>query len=311
VVRALVRRVLPFGLRRAAWRVRRNVPRIAQPLSVVVSGTKPPERPILVIGCPRSGTSVLLDALLRSTRLGSIHNEGHILWQPHHHPRDRGWDSDRLGAQDVGEREREYVYLAIRTFVRGRRFVDKTPENCLRIPYLLELFPDASFVFLRRRPADNVSSLMEGWTARPRFVTYRLPERLDGLGPLSGNHWSFVLIPGWRELRSAPLEEICARQYIACNEAVLEARDAVEPARWHEVAYEELMEAPVDTTRSLFERLNLTFGRSVEAYARALPTMPSFTTLSQPRANKWRELNGAAVEGVLPLVAPVERRLGY
>ena len=310
-MRALVRRVVPFGVRRAAWRVRRNVPRIAQPLSVVVSGTKPPERPILVIGCPRSGTSVVLDALLRSTRLGSIHNEGHILWQPHHHPKDRGWDSDRLGARDVGERERDYIYLAIRMFVRGRRFVDKTPENCLRIPYLLELFPDASFVFLRRRPADNVSSLMEGWMARPRFVTYRLPERLDGLGALSGNHWSFVLIPGWRELRSASLEEICARQYIACNEEVLEARESVDPSRWHEVSYEELVAAPVEATKSLFDRLDLTFGRSVEEYARAIPTTPGFTTLSRPEAGKWRELHRAEVERVLPLVAPVERRLGY
>ena len=174
-MRDLVRRLLPFGVRRAVWRVRRNVPRIAQPLSVVVPRAKPPERPILVLGCPRSGTTVLLDAMLHSARLRSIHNEGHILWQPHHHPRDGGWDSDRLGAEDVSEREREYIYLAIRLFVRGRRFVDKTPENCLRIPYLQELFPDASFVFLRRRAADNVSSLMEGWRARPRFVTYRLP----------------------------------------------------------------------------------------------------------------------------------------
>ena len=25
--------------------------------------------------------------------------------------------------------------------------VEKTPENCLRVPYLLDLFPDARFVF--------------------------------------------------------------------------------------------------------------------------------------------------------------------
>jgi LPS sulfotransferase NodH len=310
-VRELVRRVVPFGVRRTVWRARRNVPRIAQPLSVVASRARPPERPILILGCPRSGTTVLLEALLRSARLRSIHNEGHILWQRHHHPEDRGWDSGRLGAEDVSKREREYIYLAIRLFVRGRRFADKTPENCLRIPYLQELFPDASFVFLRRRAADNVSSLIEGWRARPRFVTYRLPEPLEGLGPMSGHQWSFVLIPGWRELRSAPLEEICARQYIACNEEVLEAREAIEPSRWHEVAYDELTAAPVETIRNLFERLNVPVDRSVEESARTLLSSPSSTTLSPPRAGKWRELNRAEVERVLPLVAPVEKRLGY
>jgi hypothetical protein len=309
-MKALARRVLPFEVRRAIWRARRSVPRIAQPLSLVVSA-EPPRRPILVIGCPRSGTTALLKLLLRSAQVRSIHNEGHILWQPHHHPAARGWDSDRLGAQDVGERERRYVYLAIRLFVRGRRFVDKTPESCFRIPYLLELFPDASFVFIRRRPADNVSSLMEGWRARPRFVTYRLPERLDGLGQLSGNRWSFVLIPGWRDLRSAPLEEICARQYIACNEEVLTTRDAVQGSRWHEIAYEELMSAPVETTRNLFERLDLVVTPSLEEYARALPGRPGFTTVSPPRPNKWQTLNRPAVERVLPLLEPVGRRLGY
>jgi hypothetical protein len=249
--------------------------------------------------------------LLRSPALRSIHNEGHILWRPHHHPRDRGWDSDRLGAEDVSERERAYIYLAIRLFVRDRRFVDKTPENCLRIPYLLELFPDASFIFLRRRPADNVSSLIEGWKARPRFVTYRLPQRLDGLGPLAGNLWSFALIPGWRELRQAPLEEVCARQYIACNQAVLEARGAVDPSRWHELAYEQLTSTPVETTRSLFERLDLPFDARVEEHARALPDRPSFTALTAPRPDKWRELHRAEIERVLPLVAPVAHCLGY
>jgi len=310
-VRELIRRVVPFGMRRAVWRTRRNVPRIAQPLSLVAPRARPPQRPILILGCPRSGTTVLLEALLRSGRLRSIHNEGHILWQPHHRPRDRGWDSDRLGAEDVSERERRYIHLAIRLLVRGHRFVDKTPESCLRVPYLQELFPDASFVFLRRRAADNVSSLIEGWRARPRFVTYRLPERLEGLGPMRGPQWSFVLVPGWRELRFAPLEEICARQYIACNEEVLKAREAIEPSRWHEVAYEELTSAPVETIRSLFERLDVPFDPSVEEYARALLSSPSFTTLTPPRAGKWRELNGAEIERVLPLVAPVERRLGY
>jgi hypothetical protein len=310
-MRDLVRRLVPFPVRRLVWRVRRSVPRVAQPLSLVLPGADPPRRPILLIGCPRSGTSVLLQILLRSPELRSVHSEGHILWEPYHHPRDRGWDSDALGDEDVTAREREYIYLAVRLVVRDRRFVDKTPENCLRIPYVHELFPDASFVFLRRRAADNVSSLMEGWRARPRFVKYRLPERLEGIGELRGDRWSYVLIPGWRELRHAPLEEICARQYIACNEAALEARDGVDPSRWIDVAYDELVDSPVATSRRIFDRLDLALTPEVERFAAALHRNPGPTALSPPRPGKWRDQNRAEVERILPLVLPTERRLGW
>lgn len=310
-VRDLVRRLIPFPVRRAVWRVRRNVPRLAQPLSLVLPRADPPRRPIFVIGCPRAGTSALLELLLRSPELRSIHNEGHILWDPYHRPEDRGWDSDALGRDDVSDRERAYIYLAVRMFVRDRRFVDKTAENCLRIPYLRELFPDARFVFLRRRAAGNVNSLMEAWKARPRFVKYRLPEPLEGLGALSGNRWSFALIPGWRELRSAPLERICAAQYIACNEAALDALEGLDPGRRIDVAYEDLVAEPVGTARRLCEGLGVEFGSEVERYAAALDRNPSSTALTAPRADKWKQQNPEAIERILPLTAPVERRLGY
>ena len=304
-----MRSMRAFRVRRAAWRVRRNVPRVAQPLSLVLPRAPAPARPILVIGCPRSGTSALLQAFLRSDELRSVQAEGHILWDPFHPKSAR--ESDALGAADVTEREREYVYLAIRVFTRGRRFVDKTPENCLRIPYLDALFPDARFVFLRRRAADNVNSLIEGWRARPRFVTYRLPERLDGLGPLSGNIWSFVLVPDWRDLLHAPLEEICARQYVACNEAVLEARERMDPARWLDVAYEDLVSSPLDELRRLFDGLGLAFSPQVESFARTLTERPARTAITPPKPEKWREQNPEEVERILPVVRETERRLGY
>jgi hypothetical protein len=300
-----------FGVRRRIWRVRRSVPRIARPLSRVLPAFDPPERPILVLGCPRSGTTVLLQALLRCPGLRSVQSEGHILWDEFHHPSDRGWDSDALTAADVSDREREYAYTATRLWTRGSRFVDKTPESCLRVTYLDTLFPDASFVFLRRRAADNVSSLMEAWRARPRFVKYRLPEQLTGLGALSGNLWSFALVPGWRELVAAPLEEICARQYIACNEAVLEARRNLAESRWVDVAYEDLVRAPVDELERICGRLGVDFGESARAYASGLAETPAATSLTEPRPEKWRDQNPTAIERILPLVTEIERQLGY
>jgi hypothetical protein len=310
-VKSLVRRLVPFPFRRAFWRLRRNVPRVAQPLSAVLPKADPPERPILVLGCPRSGTSALQELLVASPELGSIHNEGHILWDPYHHPGDRGWDSDALGAGDVSDRERAYIYLAIRMFVRDRRFIDKTAENVLRVPYLQELFPDASFVFIRRRGADTVNSLMEAWRARPRFLKYRLPETLDGLGEMSGDKWSFALIPGWRELRDAPLERICAAQYVACNEAALDARDGVDPARWHEVSLEELSADPVGQAERLCGVLDVGFGPELRAGAEAFNATPASTSLTPPRVDKWRTQNEAEIERILPLIEPTERRLSY
>lgn len=266
---------------------------------------------MLVLGCPRSGTTALLQLLLASDSLRTVQSEGHILWDEFHHPSRRGWDSDALGADDVSAREREYVYTAIRLWTRGARFVDKTPESCLRVGYLDALFPDATYVFLRRRAAATVSSLMEGWRARPRFVKYRLPVELTGLGELRGHAWSFVLVPGWRELVEAPLEEICARQYVACNEAVLAARAGIDGSRWIDVAYEDLVSAPVDEATRLFEALGLPVTPAVLSQAEALTRRVSATALTAPRAEKWRETNADAIERITPLVADVERRLGY
>jgi hypothetical protein len=291
--------------------VRRSVPRVARPLSRVLPPFGPPPKPILVLGCPRSGTSALYQGLLRSPELGSLQSEGHILWDEFHHPRDRGWDSDALSGEDVTEREREYVYCAIRLFARRRRFLDKTPESTLRVAYLDALFPDATFVFLRRRAAENVNSLVDAWKARPRFVKYRLPAMLNGLGAMSGNTWSFVLVPGWRELRDASVEEICARQYVACNEAALHARDSIDGTRWVDVAYEDLVRAPAEELRSLYEKLGLRFTRDAETYAAHLAGKMSRTALSAPYEEKWREQNPEAIERILPLVAATERRLGY
>ena len=240
-----------------------------------------------------------------------MQSEGHILWDEFHHPRDHGWDSDGLEAEDLTQREREYVYRAIRMVVRGRRFVDKTPESCLRIPYLDVLFPDATFVFLRRRAAANVSSLMEGWQARPRFVKYRLPERLRGLGPLNGNRWSFTLVPGWRDLLAAPLEEICASQYVASNEAVLEARAYTDEARWVDVVYEDLVARPSDEIRRLCTALELSYTEGAEAFAAALPENISATSITAPSADKWHERHRDEIERILPLVSTTEKRLGY
>jgi hypothetical protein len=306
-------RAVPATLYRRATSstvVRRLAGLAIRPVFAALPAAQAPPRPVFVIGCPRSGTTLVVRALAFSDELASLGTEGHALWEAFNHPRRHGWSSNALGAGDVSGSERNYVYRVVRALSRGRRFLDKTPKNCLRIPYLVELFPDASFVFVRRRAADNVNSLMGGWRAQPRFVSYRLPERLEGLGELSGRAWSFALVPGWRDLRHAPLEEVCARQYVECNEAMLAARAELDLRETADVSYEDLVASPADEIRRLFEELGLSFTEEAAEFAAAIPHTP-LNSVTAPSPEKWRTENPAEINRILPFVAPTERRLGY
>ena len=95
-----------YGARRVAWRVRRSVPRIARPLSRVLPPADPPRNPIFIIGCPRSGTTLLLESLRASGELAAVQSEGHILWDEFHHPRHHGWGSDAVAPAEIASRER-------------------------------------------------------------------------------------------------------------------------------------------------------------------------------------------------------------
>jgi len=52
------------------------------------------------------------------------------------------------------------------------RLLEKTPKNALRVPFLLEVFPDAQFIFLQRERRANLSSMMQAWRAKG-WITYR------------------------------------------------------------------------------------------------------------------------------------------
>lgn len=151
-------------------------------------------------------------------------------------PAARGYVSNRLTAEDatpeVAAQLRDRFARQLRDRENGHlidlppearparlRLLEKTPKNALRIPFLRALYPDARFLFLYREPAGNISSILEGWESW-RFIAYRsLP---DG-----GEPWSFLLTPGWEEVRQRPLAEIAAHQWRVVNETILADLTAV------------------------------------------------------------------------------------
>lgn len=291
----LLRRSVTDGVTRARWR------------ATLRGSASPPDRPVLIVACPRSGTSVLFSLLQRHEALRSLASEGHVIWNRHQHPRAKGWSSDRATEQDMRPGEEAFVHHAVQQVTGGRRFLDKTPKNVLRIPYLLQLFPDAFFVFLKRDGRATVSSLIEGWSAR-RGVSYRLPVPLR-LREYGGRYWSFVLPPGWRDTIGTSLPRVAALQYVASNDAAVADRSLVPPDRFVEVGYEELVATPEAVVRRLLDRLDLAPSEAVLSLARQLSSH-HVGSISPPDPQKWR-IRTEDIQRVMPMLEPTMSRLGY
>jgi len=266
------------------------------------------QRPVIVVSAPRSGSSLLFETLARAPELCSVGGESHQLIEaiPGLAPAQRGWASNRLVAEDASDDAVALLNQQFEINARDRdggrpaaarpfRLLEKTPKNALRVPFLAQAFPDATFVYLYRDPRETISSMLDAWRSG-RFITY--PD-LPGWGTPP---WSLLLTPGWRELRDAPLAEVVARQWIETTTILLDDLEALAPERWCVASYDRLVADPGGEIAALCEHLGLRW--DVELDAR-LPD--SRHTLESPHPEKWRQ-NAEELDTVWDAVRPVALR---
>lgn len=298
-----VGKTLAFHARRA-WRGLRSIYwRLAR---------KPADRPIIVVGCSRAGTTLVYKTLSESDEIGSLQRETHDWWSALHPPSDKHWDTHALDAADVRPDDRDTVSRYFYAWTGKHRWVDKNNQNGLCVPYLHALFPDAVFVFVKRSPGDNLNSLIEGWKKPDEFATWSnaLPAKV-AVENGSLTEWCFFLADGWRDYLNAPVEEVAAFQYDAINRAILEARAGIPAAQWVEVFYEDFLRDPEATFRRLFEGCGLGFDAATRARCAEALDVP-YNAFSEIRLDKWKDgRNRARIERVLPRVAEVAARMGY
>ena len=277
---------------------------------------RPASRPIIVVGCSRAGTTLVYKTLSESRAIGSLQRETHDYWTDQHPPADKHWNTHALDAADASERERErerdtvsrYFY----SWTGQHRWVDKNNQNGLCVPYLQALFPDAMFVFVKRSPGDNLNSLIEGWKKPDEFATWSndLPAKVAvENGQL--HQWCFFLAEGWRKYVNAPVEDVAAFQYVAINQAILDAKASVPAGQWVEVFYEDFLRDPVATFQKIFEGCGLNFDSRLQTHCAGVLEIP-YNAFSEIRLDKWKDgRNREKIERVLPQVADVAARMGY
>lgn len=252
---------------------------------------------------------MLFQLLRASDELGSLATEGHDLWRTFHHPRYSGWRSDVI--DEVCWGERRYVPAYFASFFKARRFVEKTPENTLRVAYLRDLFPDAIFVVIKRNPCDGINSLINGWRhPAGRYRTYFVPQELSIPGYNHRHRWCFTLIEGWRNYAAAPIPEIAFAQWEQYTKAIAAARAVVPATHWSEIFMEDLLANPDEILTQVCQAIAVKKSPPLAARLAELVKEP-VNALSAPGNDKWRRDNEQAITALLPRISECARSLGY
>ena len=121
----------------------------------------------------------------------------------------------------------------------GKPLVLKSPAHTGRIKLLLEMFPDAKFVHIRRDPYAVFQSMLRTYATGLPWGRLQETDRFD---------WTGRIIRQYRELYDAFFEE----------------RALIPAGHFHEVCFEELERDPIDEVRRLYEALGLPAFEGVE-----------------------------------------------
>lgn len=257
----------------------------------------------LVVGCARSGTSILGEIV-------AAHPDVAYFYEAH-----EAWEIGGAGANGshrlterhatpevvAGVRRWFESELARRETGAGRPLfaVEKCPRNALRVPYLRAIFPDARLVHIVRDGRDAACSLRPG---------------------VGGDRWSHLKPENWRELAALPWAERCARLWV---EAV-ETAEADLGGNRLLVKYEDLVARPASVARAVLEWFGLPDSPEVAAYCANVGNVVRGGYAAgggsaqwnrddhAKRVGRWREnLTDEELRVVEAIEGDTLRRLGY
>jgi hypothetical protein len=219
---------------------------------------------VIIIGAGRSGTNMLRDVLTRIPGFGTWPcDEINYIWR-HGNAR---YESDEFPPVLARPKVISYIQSCFEKI--AKRFslafvVEKTCANSLRVQFVDRIVPDSRYIFIHRDGRDAVASAMKRWMA-PLDIPYLLTKaryvplpdvpyyasryflnrirkllsrekRLSAWGPR---------FEGMSEMvRSRPLLEVCALQWVRCVKNSLDQLAPIDPGRIHRVKYENFVAKP-------------------------------------------------------------------
>lgn len=207
------------------------------------------ERPIFIVGTPRSGTT-FLGRCIGALSSVSYHFEPMATKSAAEYVYTGVWSDAKAG------RFYRFVYRnLLRLHLDGDlRFAEKTPRNCFLIPFLRRAFPDAQFVFIVRDGRDAALS----HSKKPWLQEDGDTSKFDTGSHQFGVYPRFWVEAGRREeFRTTSTFHRCVWAWRRHAEAALQTLDKVPEAAQCRLQYESFVQHPTREMRRLLEVLEV------------------------------------------------------
>jgi hypothetical protein len=251
----------------------------------------------LIVGCARSGTSILGELIAHFSGVKYVFEAYNV------------WDSAGVGDCQSHRLEARHatseVIRKLRQWAEHEQggaqiLVEKCPRNCLRVPFLREVFPEAKFIHIVRDGRDVTCSLVPG---------------------IGGVRWAHLRPPSWQELMNSAQGAVrCALAWRAIMEIALS--DLAEVPHLL-IRYEDLVRDPVSLANKCARYLGTEAGPEAIEFCEKIQdlTHGSYQARRQTRwyednhrsrVGRWRDnLPASDRETILEILDPIRRRLGY
>lgn len=228
-------------------------------------------QPVILIGAARSGTKLVRDLIAEHPAINKVPYDINYVWRlGNEHLSD-----DELSGTLLTPEVKRRILKQFQSFHSGAPvLIEKTVSNCLRIPYVYSLFPNAKFIHLVRDGRDVVESVHRQWSAPPNWryifkkarsfpITeafgYGLSYSKTLFGKLIRQDKSKAGTWGPRyngidkDVATKELIEVCTIQWVRCMEKALNDLSDLPAEQVLTIYYEDLVQTPSPHLESIYK----------------------------------------------------------
>ena len=276
--------------------------------AIAVTGRLRP--PIILIGNYRSGTSIV-------QQLIGLHPDV-VTW---YEPRtlwlyaDPGRHHDEFDEKDATLKVESYIrsrFLKYQARHGGRRIMEKTPANILKVPYVHAIFPEATYLHITRNPFSFISSVEFKWqrtktlkglrrsladtpvTQLPYYAR-QLAEDLFRKKILKQKYIS-MYGPRYRgieeDLKTQGRLLVIARPWALCNRTAREDLQRLGRGRVLSFRYEDLIADPDGLVGEIYDHCGLACSGEIRRRSREM--------VDPGRQEKWLRLDRQQLTTIMP-----------